>query len=343
MDGSYSAFMEIECGVPQGSVLGPLLYVLFTNDLPEAIHDDHEELSYDEPHLQCDPCGGLVNYVDDGTCTITHKDPEILSTKLSEKYKAIEEYMVSNRLVIDGDKTHLLVMGSRSMDRARQEVSLRAGQHIIYPSKTEKLLGCNIDQSLKWLTHVQTSEKSLIKNLTSRINGLQMISKSSTFKTRLSAANGVFMSALVYILPLWGGCEDYLLKTLQVIQNRAARQVTRLTWYTPVRRLLTQCNWLSIKQLIFFHSALLVYRTFKSGVPLYLAQQLRTDHPLNTRLSSQGAIRIIGHYGAIVESSFLRRAARSYNTLPVDIRSAGTVYVFKKKLKIWIKNNIPVR
>ena len=121
------------------------------------------------------------------------------------------------------------------------------------------------------------------------------------------------------------------------------RLVTRLTWYTPVRRLLTQCNWLSIKQLIFFHSALLVYRTFKSGVPLYLAQQLRTDHPLNTRLSSQGAIRIIGHYGAIVESSFLRRAARSYNTLPVDIRSAGTVYVFKKKLKIWIKNNIPVR
>ena len=150
------------------------------------------------------------------------------------------------------------------------------------------------------------------------------------------------MSALVYILPLWGGCEAYLLKSLQVIQNRAARQVTRLTWYTPVRRLLTQCNWLSIKQLIFFHSALVVYRTSESGTPVYLAQYLSTDHPLNTRQNTQGTIRLTGHHGAIVENSFLRRAARSYNIIPRDIRSARTVHSFKKKLKTWIKNNIPI-
>ena len=103
VDGSLSPFMDIQCGVPQGSVLGPLLYILFTNDLPDVIHTEHEELSYEQPNLQCAPCGGLVNYVDDGTCTIVHNDPAILSARLTKKYRDIENYMVSNKLVINGD------------------------------------------------------------------------------------------------------------------------------------------------------------------------------------------------------------------------------------------------
>ena len=251
--------------------------------------------------------------------------------------------MVSNKLVINGDKTHLVVMGSKGMDMARQAVSLRAGPHTILPSKTEKLLGCNIDQNLKWKTHIQAGDNSLVRSLTSRVNGIQKISTYSTFKTRLAAANGVFMSALVYMLPVWGGCEEYLLKSLQVLQNRAARQVTRLSWYTPVRRLLNQCSWLSIKQLIFFHSVLAVHRTIITGMPLYLAQHLKTDHPLNTRQGAQGNVRLTGHYSDKVESSFLRRAAKCYNQIPADIKSAKTVPTFKKKLKQWIRSNIQIR
>ena len=171
VDGALSDFMDIGCGVPQGSVLGPLLYVLFTNDLPDVVHNNHDELSYKEPNLHCAPCGGPVNYVDGGTYTIAHKGPAVLSDILSEKYKAIEEYMISNKLVINGDKTHLVVRRSKKMDMdmPRQAVSLQAGPHTILPSKTEKLLGCNINQNLKWQTQIQTGKKSLTKNLTSRL------------------------------------------------------------------------------------------------------------------------------------------------------------------------------
>ena len=232
VDGCLSSFLTINCGGPQGS-LGPLLYILLTNDLPDSIHDQHEQaLSYKQPNLHCTPCGGLVNYVDDGTYTFTHQDPLILSQVLSSKYKNIEEYMVTNQLVINADKTHLLVMGSKKMDTARHRVELQAGEHIIYPSETEKLLGCNINQNLKWKTHVQAGESSLTKQLTSRLNALQKVSAYATFETRLSAANGVFMSVLDYLLPLWGGCQGYLLKEVQVLQNRAARQVTKFSWYT---------------------------------------------------------------------------------------------------------------
>ena len=170
MDGCLSPALSIECGVPQGSVLGPLFYILFTNDLPaDVVHDLHP-LDFQQPEMHCSPCGGLVNYVDDGTYTFAHTDPNVLSEVLTNKYKQISNYMESNKLVINADKTHLLVMGTKRMNTSRQEVKLIAGDHMILPSETEKLLGCNVHQDLKWKNHIMTNEHSLIRKLTSRVN-----------------------------------------------------------------------------------------------------------------------------------------------------------------------------
>ena len=127
VDGALACVLYIECGVPQGSVLGPLLYVLFTNDLPDIVHSDHDNpLSYLNPNMQCADCCGLVNYVDDATCSFASNGPEELADTLSETYKCIAEYMAANKLVINADKTHLLVMGTQAMSGARQQVQLRA-------------------------------------------------------------------------------------------------------------------------------------------------------------------------------------------------------------------------
>ena len=63
-------------------------------------------------------------------------------------------------------------------------------------------------------------------------------------------ANGIFMSRLIFVIPLWGGgCEKYLIKALQVVHNKAAKFVTKSGRYTSVKQLLTQCGWLSVSQL----------------------------------------------------------------------------------------------
>ena len=124
--------------------------------------------------------------------------------------------MSSHKLVINADKTHLLVMGTGKpgMNRRRQDVSLQADGHLILPTPTETLLGCNIHQNLKWKEHLQANKNSVINKLISRLNALRKLSVNATFKTRLMAANGAFMSILTYLIPLWGGTEAYLVKAL---------------------------------------------------------------------------------------------------------------------------------
>ena len=80
-------------------------------------------------------------YVDDSTYSHGEEDPEALSSNLSEQYSKISAYMAANKLVINGDKTHLVVMGKKKMQAKKQEVFIEADGHIIQPSSKEKLLG----------------------------------------------------------------------------------------------------------------------------------------------------------------------------------------------------------
>ena len=144
---------------------------------------------------------------------------------------------------------------------------------------------------------------------------------------------------------LWGGCEEYLLNSLQVLQNRAARTVTRKFWFTPTRILLADCAWLSVRQLIVYHSVLSAHKTVTSGKPLYMHNAMSTAHPLRTRQATGGQIRLGQNFDSkqgLLHDSFRYRAAKDYNNIPVTMRSIRYLPSFKKKLKQWVRSNIPI-
>ena len=240
-------------------------------------------------------CGMLVGYVDDGAYSYAHSDPTILSSVLSSKYELLEDWMNCNKLVINPDKTHLMVMGTRKSAVKRNEVNINVGASTIYPTETEKLLGGQLHQSLQWNHHIRDHESSMMKQLTTRINGLKKISTNATFNTRLMVANGAVMSKLVYLITLWGGAQKYLLKGLQVQQLTAARTVCGFfsKWWSK-KKLLDRVGWLSVRQLIQYHTVLQAHKTIQSRKPSPLYNSISTDHPKNTRSAASGQIR----YGA---------------------------------------------
>ena len=78
----------------------------------------------------------MVGYVDDGAFSYAHKDPAVMSEVLTRKYSMLEDWMNGNKLVVNPDKTHVMVMGSKKMAANRRRVSMKAGEFTITPSET---------------------------------------------------------------------------------------------------------------------------------------------------------------------------------------------------------------
>ena len=342
IDGKLSELLEVSVGVPQGSVLGALIYILFVNELPTVINEDasekesnqvrHQQNNHTRQEMLC--C-----YVDDSTVTVSSNDPDELSSKLSSLYKRLATFFGNNKLVINNEKTHLVVMGSSKYAILRNQVTIDTGSVTIKPVETEKLLGLNIHQSLKWKEHLVVGNKSLLMSLTRRLNGLKRVTTNASFKTRLLIANACFLSIMSYMITIWGGSEGYLLKMVQVIQNRAARVVTRLTWYTPTRVLLKQCNWLSVKQMIFMHTCVQIWKLVIYRTPQNIYSQLK---PAGTRSGDYGTLSIRATDTAIGRNSFMVRGLLAWNRVPNEIRQIQNLHTFKKKLRVWVRLNIDI-
>ena len=195
---------------------------------------------------------------------------------------------------------------------------------------------------MKFNAHLQDNAESLIKSLRSRLGALKLVGKVASFKNRKMIAEGIMMSKLIYLISLWGGTSGYLIKSLQIIQTRAARIVTKLDWSTPTSELLEKCGWLSVQQLVIYHSVLLVYKVMKTESPAYLFSMFNTKYQYRTRQADSGVIKqMFCPKLTLTSHSFRFQAASHFNGLPSTIRNAETLPRFKQMVKKWIKENVP--
>ena len=345
LDGELSDALQVEVGVPQGSILGPILYCLMVNDLPEVPHDHLPDGG--SPSLwngYCTNCGGISCFADDSSFSKSHKDTDILNENIKQDYNKISEYMAANRLVLNSDKTHLLVMASSTQHRLHGNygVQLDTGSEIILPQDNERLLGCQVSSEFKWNAHINDSEFSMQRQITSRINALRKISFASSFATRKMIANGIVISRIIYVIQCWGGASDYLIKILQVLQNKAARFVTKLDIFTSQEKLLKQCGWLSVKHLVAYHSIVQVFKVKSSKKPVFLNEIASKSFGYPTRASTSGSLVVNKKTtNDISKDAFLFRSTKLWNILPPSIRKEINFLKFKYQLREWVKLNIP--
>ena len=355
--GHFSSTISLEAGVPQGSIVGPLLYTIYTLDFPDVVHQEdcphkHEE-NLVKFRTMCTECGGICCYADDSTYILSAETTEELSTQLEIKFQVMSNYLTENRLCINSDKTHLLSMSTRQKKRNNNlpPLTLNTGNKIITTSRTETLLGFKIHESMGFSEHILDCKDSLVKTLNQRIGALKMIKKAASFKAKLNIANGIIMSKILYLLPLYGGCPEYLLSAIQSKQTEAMRHVTGKRWVVPGRQyvstanLLKECGWLSIRQLSFYTTVLTVHKTIVHRIPEILYEKLTSGRRYVTRGASGHIVERSSVEEArlnIASTSFRWRGHRQHSSIPDSLKNEQNMAIFKSKLKLWVQKNVSI-
>ena len=141
------------------------------------------------------------------------------------------------------------------------------------------------------------------------------------------------MSVLTYCIPVWCGTDKGHLRELQILQNRAAEIVVNLPTRSHRNMMFDALNWLTVNQLITYHSVVTVYKIRKANEPEYLFNLLGKDN-------FRGQIIVPMSQLSLCKRSFCFRAAESWNIVPESIRSIQTLVSFKRELKKWIRLKI---
>jgi hypothetical protein len=222
---------------------------------------------------------------------------------------------------------------------------LNTGNEMITTSRTETLLGFKIHESMGFSEYIMDNKDSLIKSLNRRIGALKKISKVASFKAKLNIGNGIIMSKIVYLLPLYGGCPEYLLNAIQKKQTEAMRQITGKRWVVPGReyvstaKLLKECGWLSVRQLSFYSTVLCVHKTLLNKIPESLYKKLTSGSRYETRGAARHEVERTRVEEARLKSattSFRWRGHTQHSSLPDSLKEEQNIEAFKNRLKAWV-------
>ena len=345
--GVQSRMVPVNRGVPQGSVIGPLLYAIYTNELTETIKSPNcQNISHQESKnlfgIQCNDCGTLSMYADDLTYTTSNTNRTENQTKIETNLKKISQFLNDNHLVINQTKTTLTeCMISQKKGKTNgippsMLVEKEPGVFkLIENCKYTRILGANIEGNMLWNSHLETGLKALLPMVRKQLGQLKHLGGLIPKKSKMNLARGLILGRLCYLMPLWGGSSSSQLRKVQVLVNSTARWITGMSRKTRISKLMEQIGWLDIREQIILTTAVITWKMIYLNKPARPMERLTITQDLRIQVEEPRLL--------FSEECFRWRSARIWNDIPLEIRQIGNVVRFKKHLRKWIllKRTIP--
>lgn len=297
-------------GVAQGSIIGPLAFILFINDLSTIVIDSKAT---------------ITNYADDTNLIIGYSDPKELVVGGNEMFLKTKKWCDNNNLVINSAKTKLVIFNTNRSNKEKPAKINIDGKDIAVTNNTQ-FLGVIIDEYLKWTPQIN----KLSRKLNSICYGMKILNQYLDNKVQKTVYHANFESVMRYGIIFWGS--SYEVESIFIIQKRAIRTMLGMNFRQSCRGIFKCNNILTVYALYLYECLMFLYRNQN------LFAQNISSTSYNTRRQD---LNYPKHRLSLTEKNPSYMCLRIFNKLPREIKEINSQNKFKKETKKLLINLEP--
>lgn len=310
-----SSFKEISCGVPQGSILGPLLFLIYINDLPNA-------LRFSFP----------IMYADDTNIFYSGKNLTEIENSLNNDLHTLSNWLSANKLSLNLSKTHTMLFTLNNRLKNYKPL-IKINNTEIDCSTSTTFLGVIIDQNFTWSKY--------LTHLSSKISKSIGIIKKASHAFNKATLRMLYYSFLQpyfnYCILIWGNAADIHLNKLILLQKRAIRIISRVQYLEHTTNLFSQLKILKLKDLYQQRCALFTYKLYSNQFPAPFTNDFAMtvlSHSHNTRARTLRYINIPTYRTTLKQKTLKYQSSKLYNDflLPNNFHSFNSTNSLKNAL-----------
>lgn len=298
------------CGIPQGSILGPLLFIMYINDLPNCVSNVNVSM-----------------YADDTGLYESSKQIDTLVDKLNQDLSRVDEWLIKNKLSLNVPKCEVMIMGTRQRLSKIDNVDVNVNINGIKLQRVDKCkhLGVTFNKNLTWQDQVdEVRKKALV--------GIYMLRKTKNLipsHTQSMLYKSIIAPHFDYCNIVWGTCGTIEHNKLQILQNRSAKIITGAGYYDSATEALTQLKWNPLVDRCKYHESLAMYKIMNDLTPTYLRNRFELK---DTRYELRGykSLVIPKPNTEYKKRSLSYRGAKSWNNMDINLKQARNVGHFKR-------------